>query len=172
MAKGGKWERDVARDLSEWLGAERNPPVLWRSELSGGWEHRTIPNVGDLAPRAPDGRQEGFEFRRRFAVECKHRKDQIDWWHIFSSKSPDVLEWWSKISAEAYEYDLCPLLIAKRNYYPTVIGMPNGLLRFNDADRWLTIPHAGLTFMEYERFLELEVEHIYEMQESWAESAT
>ena len=34
--KGGQWERDICRDLSEWFSGGRHDDLFWRSSQSGG----------------------------------------------------------------------------------------------------------------------------------------
>ena len=122
--KGQLWERDVARDLTELLTGTRNPPALWRSVLSGGWESRGVPDIGDLRPANEDG----FAFRNVFAVEAKHRADEPDFYRLFTSKDPALIRWWGKLTSECAAHHLCPMLVAKQNRRPPLIGLPANLL--------------------------------------------
>jgi hypothetical protein len=162
--KGGEWERETSRILSEWLNPDDKdePLQLWRSTQSGGWAARAIWNVGDLRPVGDLGRT----FRKKFGVECKHHKE-ISFWGVFSHGSPDLVEWWDKISLECQEYDLAPLLVLKQNYYPALIGFPTGLLPFAAAERWISLPHVGLSLIMLDEWLGLDVQYVYEEYEDW-----
>ena len=122
MSKGGDWEIRVARDITEMLTEQRNPPALWRSTQSGGWAHRDVPDVGDLRPIT----EEGQAFREQFAIECKHNKNEPQLWRLFTSRKnpPPIIEWWVKLEEESREYKLIPLLVMQRNFRPALVAMP------------------------------------------------
>ena len=157
MAKGGSYERDVAKTLTRWLNPDgtEKPIQLWRSNLSGGWSGRELADVGDLAPKD----QLGFEFRSYFGVECKHWRD-ISFWGIFTHDSPMILGWWDKLREECEEYDICPLLIMKRSRYAELIGFPSALIPLSgpayasiEYKKSIVLPHAGITFILFSEFL-------------------
>lgn len=119
--KGGRFERWLSRELSEWGTGSREPPELWRSVQSGGWKYRGIPDVGDLMPKGEWGR----EFRSRFAVEAKNRSGKnLDFWHFWTRSPGKLAEWWRKIKAESYDHDLCPWLVVRRSHYTDLLGYP------------------------------------------------
>lgn len=121
MAKGSSWEREVARQISEWGTGRRNPPQLWRSVNSGGWAHGEDRHAGDLTPNGPWGEW----FLSMFAIETKHGYEKdMDFWKLFSQSEPVLWGWWEKIYKEATDCGKCPILIVKRNYYPALIGFP------------------------------------------------
>lgn len=125
-AKGLAFERQTCRALSSWLTAGLDPNQLIWSIGSGGWRSKEEGEegwrqVGDLAPNGDAGER----FRRRFAVECKHRR-AIDFWHTFTAKPGENLHgWWLKLCSECAPYDgLKPMLVVKANNKPTVVGVP------------------------------------------------
>ncbi len=165
MAKGGSYEREVAKALTRWLNPDgtEKPIQLWRSNLSGGWSGRELADVGDLAPKD----QLGFQFRTYFGVECKHWRD-ISFWGIFTHDYPMVLQWWDKLATECEEYDICPLLIMKRSRYAELIGFPTPLIREPFPKRSIVLPHAGITFIVFSEFLELyNPSRMYALVDTW-----
>lgn len=171
MGKGGVFERECGRMLTEWLTRDlegesrRNPPELWRTKLSGGWEHKEIPDVLDLAPNGELGR----EFRRRFAVECKHHKE-VSWWAVFTQSVPDLIDWWVTSVAECEPYpDLVPMLMIRQNWRPVLVGLPEGFLSIPGARSITVGPPAGVQFYQWDDFYEVPVETVYGI---WEERAT
>lgn len=166
MAKGGAYERAVAKRLSCWLnGGPQEPIQLWRSTLSGGWAARDTTDVGDLAPKEEKGR----EFRTHFGVECKHWND-ISLWGIFSHSTPKIQEWWTKLSQECYEHKICPLLIMKKDRFPELVGFPLGMFHEDMFTRIIDLPHLGLTLIMLEEFLTLKIDYVYNLCEQWQAS--
>lgn len=163
--KGAAFERWLCRELTEWAVGERNPPQLWRSKQSGGWKHRDAPDVGDLAPDGPWG----HEFCTMFAVEAKHRKgDNLDFWYLWSRKGGGhIFRWWKKIRKEAYQYDLCPWLVVRRNRYPDLVGYPSTFPVAPKADR-LRVVGRGVEFATLETWLEHSYEEMVEAYEEWS----
>lgn len=140
-AKGSAFERQVAKELSLWLTGGKDGKQLIRSVLSGGWSagRQTTQEgwrqVGDLAPNGPTGE----EFRKRYAVECKHRRD-IDLYGIWT-RSDAIVEWWDKLKKECGEVRTpqpvpTPILIFRANSRPIMVGTTPTLasyLRINNA---------------------------------------
>jgi|SRR6188768_3915715 len=72
--KGGKYERELCRDISLWLSYGTDDDCLWRSSQSGGRAttrakkgKKTEGHTGDLSATNKIGRK----FLKRFAVEIK-----------------------------------------------------------------------------------------------------
>lgn len=163
-AKGAKFERWLARELTEWGTGERNPPELWRSKNSGGWKFRDVPDVGDLAP---DG-EWGHEFCTMFTVEAKHRQAKnLDFWYIWTRKGGGkMLRWWNKIRSEAYKHDLCPLLVIRRNRYPDIIGYPSTFPIAPGGNR-IRIIGRGIEFAQLDKWLEISYTEMKEAYDDW-----
>lgn len=127
--KGGGWEWGVARKLSRWL-ANGEDQHLIRANASGGWAtSRTkagkdvgFSHVGDVAPAGPEVPETVALFCAKFLVECKAYKAQPKWWSVFSSGNPVVFRWWHKAVSQAAQDGRLPLLVAKRNNQPVVVG--------------------------------------------------
>lgn len=106
--KGSKFERDVAKILSEWSGIE-----LTRTPRSGGMAESFPADV------MPKDRLERFAFM----VECKHQEG----WSVDALIRlwPDyklVQSWWDQcMSARHYcGRFYIPLLLIKKNRYPVL----------------------------------------------------
>lgn len=72
--KGGAFERQTCRDLSEWLSEGKRDDLLWRSSMSGGRAtvrgrkgKTTAGHYGDVAATCPQGEP----LTRAFAIELK-----------------------------------------------------------------------------------------------------
>lgn len=137
-SKGSSFERAVAKQLSLWLTEGKDGTQLIRSVLSGGWKRGQTTgaegwrHVGDLAPNGPLGEQ----FRQRFAVECKHRRD-IDLYSLWTcTRGENILGWWQKLREDASKVGVTPLLIFRANSRPIMVGAP---LREADSSKIKTI---------------------------------
>lgn len=168
--KGNRAERDVAREISAWLrdgdleADDIDNPDLWLSKLSGGWEFRDAGDVGDLQPNS----ELGAEFRSQFAVEVKHY-EEIEWWEVFTRKSPDIIEWWDDHWEECEELELCPLLIMRANYRPWLVGHPADLFAPAQEVRQLTIEDRRVRFIEWSEWTDMSPDFIYKYYEQWRE---
>lgn len=141
-SKGSAFERDVAKRLSLWLTGGKDKKQLIRTVLSGGWragqgDAEGWRQVGDLAANGPVGEQ----FRRRFAVECKHHRtiDLLGLW----TRTDYLKGWWEKLNAEITEHTaagetpMVPLLVFRANNRPVMAGLPT------QAADWLRINSAA-----------------------------
>jgi hypothetical protein len=120
--KGGSFERLVARTLSLWLTGGRSKTQLVRSIMSGGWRKGAEDawrHMGDLAPNGP----EGDEFRRVFAIECKHHRT-VDWWDLWKKPkgTKHFMAWWRKLNREIQGTPLQPLLVFRANRCPIMVA--------------------------------------------------
>lgn len=151
MSKGGEWEREIARILSEWGTGQRNPPQLWRSVNSGGWDQGRERHAGDLTANGPWGEW----FLSMFVVEAKHRSEkETGFWYHFSRDSAPIWSWWVKVYKEATDCGRCPILIIKRNYYPPLIGFPENFVV--QLPHYVTVggTQEGVRLYHMEQFLE------------------
>lgn len=139
-SKGSSFERDIARRLSMWLTGGVDDRQLIRTVLSGGWtrgqesREEGWRHVGDLAPNGPIGEQ----FRRRFAVECKHRKT-IDLYGCWSRQDA-IAEWWPQLRKDCagIDFQLQPLLVFRPNSRPIMVGM------VPEVAAWLRIHNTAI----------------------------
>ena len=126
-SKGNAFENKTGRGLSLWLTEDEDKTQLIPSRLSGGWRPGTANlgrHAGDLAANGPVGER----FRETFVVECKHRKTQL-LWTLYNTLGENIQGWWVKLCGEASEHDLLPMLVAKQNNRPVLVGLPEVLAR-------------------------------------------
>lgn len=173
MGKGSRWERKAARKFSMWLVGEENPPALWRTKASGGWEQRERPDVGDLGPSGEW--DEGHRFCEYWGVELKHHVE-IDFWRFFTRTEPKLIKWWAGIVEECAPYHLAPMLVMKRSRYTTLVVTPWNLWTQEDRatpDRCFGVPSHGLFvshglfIMELDDLFAFDPEYTYERVEAW-----
>lgn len=76
-AKGSAFEREVGKALSLWLTHGERPDIFARNVLSGG-AFTVMEKAGKQSSRMPGdvmaAHPLGFDFLKRFSVECKHLK--------------------------------------------------------------------------------------------------
>lgn len=108
--KGSKFERKVAKMLSEVYGCE-----FHRTPLSGGLHWREANGVsGDIVP------PEDISFP--YNIECKNVETDWDFDKIISGTSK-FWEFWEQASRDAKENKKIPLLIFKKNRKDIHIAM-------------------------------------------------
>lgn len=119
--KGSRFEREVAKILSEWWGAE-----FARTPLSGGFATKSFRDdwnaAGDLV--TPDS-------TFPFCVECKNN-ESWDFNQLLTSDKSALCAWWKQTVEECSE-GLEPLLIFTRNYQPTYFMMRRDAYTFPDG---------------------------------------
>lgn len=130
--KGGKAERDLCRTLTKWVTGKENPPIYWRNGGSGSVStvalkaNKEAGIVGDIAPI--DTRAVfltglfGIENKRGYGFKLDDLL--IDFPLRKTSKGlPDthILMWWQKHKLQCHVVNRSPLLIAKKDFYPTYI---------------------------------------------------
>lgn len=164
--KGNSFEIETGKALSNWLTQGRDAKQLLRTLGSGGqflrmqdssepWNH-----VGDLASNGPEAR----EFRKWFAVECKHHA-VIDLWLEFScrtEKGSILAQWWAKIKEECAPYNLHPMLVMRMNRKPTMVCLPAGFSQYSifQAGKTMTLPHLQMLLLPFADFLELDPKEV------------
>jgi hypothetical protein len=118
-AKGGAWERVVAKRLSLWITNGKSQDVFWRSAMSGGRAtvaRGKVRQAGDICAVA----EEGNEFSETYFIECKHvKKLGLDSFLI--SNTGPLAKFWTKARREARKYGRSPILICKQNGLPPLL---------------------------------------------------
>ena len=109
--KGSKFERDVAKDVSDWTGV-----YFTRVPMSGGWN-----KTGDITPKDP---KEMVHFQ--FNIECKNQK-------VFSTSSlmdcagkgmnQAIKGWWKQCTDDAIKSKKIPLLVMTTIREPVFVMM-------------------------------------------------
>lgn len=157
--KGGRYEREIAKQLSLWLTNDDSNSELIRSVSSGGWKFRKNRQVGDLAPNGP----KGDEFRSLFGIECKNRED-FSWKHYWTSEDPQLFKWWRQVAEECEDAELIPMLIYRKNYVPDLIGLEEdywvpllcekNIATVSDRILRIKVDDYRVFFMKFDEFLE------------------
>jgi hypothetical protein len=143
--KGASWERRCCKQLSLWITNGKKEDCLWRSAMSGGRatiayrKGQSIRQCGDITAVAP----EGFDFCDQYYIECKALKS-FQFMDFLLMRGVSFLIW-KRTWQEAHKHERLPMLIIKRNHWPTLLitsaaGM--GWLRITDTLR-ITMSGAG-----------------------------
>ena len=122
-AKGGSFERSVAKSLSLWLSNNTNDSVFWRSAMSGG--RATLGEKEGNLRKTQSGdlsaiHSLGESFLDTFYVELKFYKDLNIESFLLNNKG-NLAQFWKEAVVEAAKYSKIPLLIAKQNRKPVLI---------------------------------------------------
>lgn len=127
-AKGNRFERFIAKELSLWLSNGENKNLLWRTHGSGA--RKVEGAYGDIGILT----SEGHIFTDIFSVECKHYKsiDLLSELDIGEKgkQSTDLRKWWYQCCNDAFENNKLPLLIFKRNNYSPYVLLEKDVLNF------------------------------------------
>ena len=113
--KGSNFERELARRIGEWWCDDRD--AFWRTSGSGARAHRDNIHPGDIGPI------KNIPQFFPFCIEARCRESwSLD--EILKSKVPDVLKWTVE-NSEVAGSNYLSMLIVKRNYFPTLVIIPN-----------------------------------------------
>jgi len=158
-AKGSAFERKICKDLSLWITDDERDDLFWRSSNSGG--RATIVNKeggkhtqsGDISAIHPLGHQ----FIETFVIECKHYKNiQLE---AFIFNGTGVFkEFWKQVRRDARKSKKHPLLIAKQNNRPILLGLDRegaSIFQWGGSDELDKPPSKSITcwFPEYDLFI-------------------
>lgn len=123
--KGGNWEREICRILTEWVTGRREPVIFWRSSSSGAQFTQTRGRGSRMAADlvAVDGK--GGFLTDRFSIEVKHYK-AVSFKGLLTGRSP-IVKWWGQVEADAGRVGRVPCLIFKVNYYPPYLMVGVGV---------------------------------------------
>jgi hypothetical protein len=123
-AKGGNFEREICKRLSEWVSDGKSDDLFWRSAMSGGRatvrkkkNQETASGQGDITAVTPAGNI----LTDRFVIECKHLKSIGLDAHVYGQGPLAGI--WNKLKNETPK-NKKPMLIFKENRRPILIGLP------------------------------------------------
>lgn len=145
-AKGSEFERKQAKILSLWASDGKDKDLLWRTGMSGG--RHTIGALkdhgyGDLQVLKPT--PEAVKFMSTFCVELKHYKTFELFSEWYNPKS-NLNKWWAKLSQEAADNSVHPLLVVKQNLKPEMVFMEFRLLTCNYREDIQSLISKGILF--------------------------
>lgn len=125
--KGAGFERQICQRLSLWVSRMTRADVFWRSAMSGG--------RATLAAKRRRGRQFtaqtgdisaihelGHALLDLFVVECKFYRDFEVHTIVFGKLGGEFCQIWAKLMGEARSTGRCPMLLAKQNRQPELLG--------------------------------------------------
>lgn len=124
--KGNRFERDICRDLTEWVAGAPKPEIFWRSAASGGKATQDArkglkSRMGGDISSVDDA---GAWLTALFSFELKHYKDfRFD--QIFTHPSLGLIgEWWDQAvrDARASGTGKRPILIFRKNLSPVYLA--------------------------------------------------
>lgn len=119
--KGGRFERQMAKELTEWWGYEFN-----RVPASGGLHWASSNNVaGDIVVPS--------DANFPFVIECKNRED----WTIENLflNNKEIKNWWAQVVGDAKETKNTPLLIFTRNRAKNFVTMAYNEKLVNEIEK-------------------------------------
>lgn len=152
--KGSSFEREICVALSKWLTNGKNVDCFWRSAMSGGRAtvaKGTVRQAGDITAVAP----EGHILTDHYYIECKNYKDlSLDC--LIKGKGT-LLTFWQTTQKEAAKYNRHPILIFKRNHWPTMVCMAAlGVLEFGIKDLvCLNSPTFDMHFIHFDELIKI-----------------
>lgn len=156
--KGAQFEREVCRRLSLWVSNNTTEDCYWRSAMSGGRSTVAARKGKRLAAQAGDIsciNKIGEWLTNLFFIECKNYRDLEIEKAIYGRGV--FVEFWAEAEAQSIQYGKLPMLIAKQNQYPSIVGVSRQgahRLELNGGCR-LIIPTVGMYIYLFEDLLKL-----------------
>jgi len=128
MAKGGDFERYIAKELTVWLSGKPKPYMFWRMPASGGLatiHEECVGLAGDIRSVHKDA-----EFLTNiFAIECKTGYPRTSFWqHFKQTKTFNIESFWKQACGEAGE-DRQPMLIYRKKNNKPLVGITDEVVR-------------------------------------------
>lgn len=158
--KGNSFENKIAKELSLWITDGKKKDVLMRAPTSGARSTVMLKvnqlysdQAGDIVAVA----EEGVPLTKSFIIECKHRKDLVFTSLLFGrEKSEGLLKFWLKLVDECCVHSKHPLLIARQNNSPIIMGCTGYLLDKFELRSYVIAhyPRYELYMLLYDDFIE------------------
>ena len=126
MAKGGEFERKIAKYLTIWVSGKTKPYIYWRQLGSGSLATLSEENKelsGDIHPIRP----EGMFLTDRFSIECKDGYPKANFHqHLKDNKNFEIKEFWEQCTEAAQKAGKRRMLIWKKYGHKEIVGIsPN-----------------------------------------------
>jgi len=156
--KGNSFENKVAKMLSEWISSGENKDLFCRSPASGA--KATInfklgemysDQAGDIIATG----EKGFFLTKVFFLECKHYQNLNIDGIVYGTKS-GITEFWTKAYKEAKEHNKFPMLIARQNNKPIILGLNKQGIEIFGESLWypkLHVPTIDLYIYSFNEFI-------------------
>jgi len=128
MAKGGDFERLIAKELTIWLSGSPKPYMFWRMPASGGLAtiHEECSGLaGDIRSIHKDAEF----FTDIFAIECKTGYPQTSFWQHFKGiKNFNIESFWLQACGEAMGSNRRPMLIYRKKGNKPLVGITDDVV--------------------------------------------
>ena len=164
MAKGGQFERDIAKTLTKWVTGQERPYVFWRTPASGAL--MTVANAVDVSGDIMAIRPEGRFLTEKFSFECKNGYPKANFHkHLKKIKHNEIIDdFWEECIGDARKAGKHGVLIWRKLGLPIVIGFE--LEDTNFLRKYLKLPAntvtlgtggilPGLQFFNFKDFFKL-----------------
>jgi len=121
MAKGGQFERDIAKILTKWVTGQERPYVFWRTPASGAL--MTVANAVDVSGDIMAIRPEGRFLTAKFSFECKNGYPKANFHkHLKKIKNNEIEGFWEECIGDARKAGKHGILIWRKLGFPKIIG--------------------------------------------------
>lgn len=123
MAKGGEFERKIAKYLTKWVSGKEKPYIYWRMPGSGSLATISEANKelsGDIHPL----RLEGAFLTDRFSIECKDGYPKANFHqHLKDIKNFEIKEFWLQCLEAANRAGKHGMLVWKKKGLKEIVGI-------------------------------------------------
>jgi hypothetical protein len=142
MSKGGQFERDIAKTLTEWVTGKKSPYVFWRTPSSG--QLMTVSQAVDVSGDLMAIRPEGTFLTNKFSFECKNGYPKANFHkHLKGLKNDEIYEFWNECIRDARGAGKRGVLIWRKKNHPIVIGFEVDTAKFFREEK-LELPAKSL----------------------------
>jgi hypothetical protein len=141
MAKGGDFERYIAKQLTVWLTGKPKPYMFWRMPASGGLatiHEECVGLAGDIRSVHKDA-----EFLTNiFSIECKTGYPHTSFWQHFKNIKNFNLElFWLQACGESMGSNRRPMLIYRKKGNKPLVGITEDIIsELQEVDDLTEIP--------------------------------
>lgn len=123
--KGGAYENEICRVLSEWITGFRKPAIFRRTSGSGSRYTKSSGvelECGDIVGITPEAQK----ISDRYYFECRSYK-KVQFRHLLHPELKTALlpNWAVEVSEKAVEANKVPIVIFKANATPSYIMIPS-----------------------------------------------
>lgn len=126
MAKGGEFERKIAKYLTIWLSGKEKPYIYWRMPGSGSLATISEANK-ELSGDIHALRLEGAFLTDRFSIECKDGYPKANFHqHLKNIKNFEIKDFWLQCLEAAQKAGKHGMLVWKKKGLKEIVGIsPN-----------------------------------------------
>lgn len=167
--KGSEFERLIAKRISQWLSYGERSDLLWRSAMSGGRAQIVLRKGESASAQAGDLSsidRASSRFIEYHTIECKFYRDLQIPMLVYGGKT-GIRKFWEQACKDAKNSNKTPVLIAKQNFKPVLIGSTKAFFEQGNAhftkDISVGVPSLDLYLADFELFTERVSPYYYTM---------